>query len=82
MEGREEEPEADEVKGSAGTAGEGPAVVKEEKMESDDGVEGEKDGADTDGPVMTWIQCDKPMCRKWRRIETKIAESIQDDDKW
>ena len=48
------------------------------------GSGGGEEGAlsDPDEPVMTWIQCDRPMCRKWRRIATKIAESIQDDDKW
>ena len=76
MDGREKESEAD-----ARAGGEAPDVDEGGKTECD-GVEGGEDGPDSDKPVMTWIQCDKPMCRKWRRIETKIAESIGDDDKW
>ena len=42
----------------------------------------QKSGSNIAEAVTTWIQCDRPVCGKWRRIATEIAEGIGDEDKW
>lgn len=30
----------------------------------------------------SWVQCDNPHCKKWRRVDEDELESIGEDDQW
>lgn len=37
---------------------------------------------DVDSSVEPWVQCDKPECQKWRKVDCDIDLTLNSDKKW